>query len=101
MDPPQPYIKASRSLGERADEPLSLVPDLKLPGTLPWHAFRAILQGWEAASQSQWVRIAADYVDEHLVTCQGLPEPLARRRRHDVTQALLGEILDLAQGGWR
>jgi hypothetical protein len=95
----EPTIR-TMTLGERDDSHLAMVPDLYLPGTLPWHAFRAILQSWPDALQSSWPKVAAAYVDAHFVACRAVPEPFIRRRRYDLTQALLNEIGDLAAGGW-
>jgi hypothetical protein len=87
-------------LGERCDATFALVPDLHLPGTLPWHAFRAILAAWPDALTSNWNKVAVAYVDAHYVPNKHLTEEMQRRRRHDLTEAILTEIKALHVGGW-
>lgn len=102
MDQPSPGpCRQPVPLAERHNRPFALVPDLKLPGTLPWHAFRAILAAWDAALASDWHRVASDYVALHFVPCQALHESQRRQRRQDVEDALHHEILELAEGGWQ
>lgn len=92
--PPRP------SLAERANRPSALIPDLYLPGTLPWHAFRAIVASWPASMASGWPHVARDYVAAHFRPMEGWPDALAQRRRVEVEEALLAELLSLAGGGW-
>lgn len=96
MDPP-PRL----SLAQRANRPSALIPDLYLPGTLPWHAFRAILGNWPASLASAWPQVAKDYVALHHRATDGWPEILVLQRRLEIEDALLAEILRLAEGGWQ